>query len=164
MGEAPNPGSLGRGFGKDSWRTWALHWEDSIGRDRREERRGLVGSVCKHNYGEAWPALEGCCVPWRGLDYILMRTQRVMIMKGRLTSVQDPCGNSGIDPAKSYLDSKTGEAVCYVRGRQGLLVQSTAVSTGLLSPGRVCSRYTRPGLLYGSRSLRNKGPEKKCFF
>ena len=85
-------------------------------------------------------------------------------MKGRLTNVQDSYVNRGIDPAKSYLNGKTGEAVCYVRGRQGLLVQSTAVSTGLLSPGRVCSRYTRPGWLYGSRSLRNKGPEKKCFF
>lgn len=74
-----------------------------------------------------------------------MRTQRVMIMKVRLTCVQDLCVNSRIDPAKSYSDDKTGEDACYMRGRQGLLVQSTAVSTGLLSPGWVCSRYTRPG-------------------
>lgn len=59
-GRAPNPGSLGRGFGKDSWRH-GFCTEDSIGTDRREERRGLVGSVCKHHSvrpGQPWAAVS----------------------------------------------------------------------------------------------------------
>ena len=55
-----------------------------------------------------------------------------------LASFQGPCVKSGTDPAKSYLGGKRGEAACCLRGRQAALVHSTAASTGVLSPQRVC--------------------------